>query len=214
MLFISVCCFLEWQRHSLDAKEVTPTMAKEDVLVGPGNSDGLTPAPSPTPEPTSTVTPKVVTIKQPTNKKKEKPDYIILDVPLSKKLQKYIYRECKNDKELYLLVMAIIKTESNFDPDAIGIDGHDKGLMQIRDCNLDSLQRKFGKVNLMNPYDNAKCGVYMVRQLYKKYEYMNLTLMAYNCGEAGARRLWKQDIYSTSYSDKVKKQYKKFLKEI
>lgn len=147
-----------------------------------------------------------------TKKKIQKPDTPYIDGTLPKKLQDYIYKRCRKDKELYFLTMAVIKAESSFDANATGIDGHDIGLMQIRDCNLEELQSKFGAVNLYDPYDNVKCGIHILKNLRDKYEHKCLVLMAYNCGEAGARRLWKQDIYSTVYSDEVSEYYNEFEK--
>lgn len=134
-----------------------------------------------------------------------------LEIPLSQELQQYTYKECGYDDELYLLVMAVMKQESSFKSDSIGIDGRDHGLMQVRDCNLEHLEDQFGTLDLMNPYDNIKSGVYIIKNLMDKHKYKNLALMAYNCGEAGARRLWKQGIYSTEYSRKVTEYYDCFV---
>lgn len=133
-----------------------------------------------------------------------------LNIPLSKELQEYAYMQCGYDNELFFLVMAVMQAESGFDSGSTGIDGHDKGLMQIRDCNLEHLEQKFGKVDLMNPRDNIRCGVYIIKELLDEYKYKNLALMAYNCGEAGAKRLWQKGIYSTNYSRKVTGYYKVF----
>ena len=204
VIFIAILAFLHGMKNDRMSKSRTDQVyAKEETIVGPEKETTATPSQTTTATPTTSPTPT------PTPKKKP-PKTPYLDIPLSKKLQRHIFKQCKNERELYFLAMAVIQAESDFDPDCIGIDGHDKGLMQIRDCNLESLQKKFGKVNLMDPYDNTKCGVYMLRKLYEKYVYMNLTLMAYNCGEAGARRLWRKDIYSTEYSRKVIAYYQEF----
>jgi soluble lytic murein transglycosylase-like protein len=203
-LLVATISFIAANGGRTDKEQHEISYAKEETLVGPETTIE-------TPQVTPTSTPTVTPTQKPRKNKPPKPPY--LDVPLSKKLQKHIFKLCKNDKDLYLLTMAVIKAESDFDPDCIGIDGHDKGLMQIRDCNLDSLQERFGKIVLMDPYDNTKCGVYMIRQIKKKYKHNNLTLMAYNCGEAGARRLWKKGIYSTKYSRKITEYYNNFKKE-
>ena len=201
-ILFSLVCLFDGSVHTEEKqgkKVTTPVYANH------------TQTPIVTPNPTPTSTPKPT--KKPTPAPTQ-PTYIYLDVPLSKELQEYTYKQCDYDKDLYLLVMAIMQKESNFDANAIGIDGHDLGLMQIRDCNLAALEEKFGSVDLMNPYDNVKCGVSMIKGLYEKYEYKNLALMAYNCGEAGARKLWKKGVYSTDYSRKVTEYYDSFAKEV
>lgn len=174
--------------------------------------------PTPSPKPTSIITPEptINPTKTPTKKPTEtptQPTYIYLDIPLSKELQEYTFKQCDSNKDLYFLVMAIMQAESGFDSSSVGPDGKDLGLMQIRTCNIASMEEKFGQIDLMNPYDNIKCGVSMIKGLYKKYEYKNLALMAYNCGEAGARKLWKKGIYSTEYSRKVTEYYDSFAEK-
>ena len=189
----------------------TEQMEKKEVTIYAKQ----TPTTSPSTNPTSIITSKPTSkpTKSPTKKPTEtptKPTYIYLDIPLSKELQEYTFKQCNRDKDLYFLVMAIMQAESGFDSSSVGPDGKDLGIMQIRTCNLASMEEKFGSIDLMNPYDNIKCGVSMIKGLYKKYEYKNLALMAYNCGEAGARKLWKKGIYSTEYSRKVTEYYDSF----
>lgn len=43
----------------------------------------------------------------------------------------------------------------------------------------------------------------MLSELISKYDSVTLALMAYNNGEAGAKRLWDDGIYSTSYTRNV-----------
>lgn len=51
--------------------------------------------------------------------------------------------------------------------------------------------------------DNIIAGAYMLGQYLSKYGDENLALMCYNCGEAGAKRLWAKGIYSTKYSRSI-----------
>lgn len=202
ILFFLVCLF-DGNIHTTEQQEqegTPPVYAREKQTPTPKPTPSNTPKPTPTPTQKPTITPTQTT-------------YIYLDIPLSEDLQEYTYKQCDYDRELYLLVMAIMQTESGFKANSIGIDGHDLGLMQIRDCNLEALKEKFGSIDLMNPYDNIKCGVSMIKGLYEKYEHKNLALMAYNCGEAGARKLWKKGIYSTEYSRKVTEYYDSFAEK-
>lgn len=158
------------------------------------------------------IQPPTPTTTQPTNTI----DYPYIDsIPLSKELQQYTFKQCGKNEELYLLVMAIMQEESNFQIDAVGIDGHDLGLMQIRDINIEYLEEKLGcKVDLMDPYDNIKCGVTIVRELYEDYEYTNLVLMAYKYGRKGANGLWEKGIYSTKYTIIVTEYYNNLKSEV
>ena len=202
-VLLFLVCLSDSSIHTAEQQEqeaTTPVYAIETPTPTPKPTPSNTPKPTPTPTQKPTETPT-------------QPTYIYLDIPLSKDLQEYTYKQCDYDRELYLLVMAIMQTESGFKANSVGIDGHDLGLMQIRDCNLEALEEKFGSIDLMNPYDNIKCGVSMIKGLYKKYEYKNLALMAYNCGEAGAKKLWKKGIYSTEYSKKVTEYYDSFAEK-
>ena len=139
-----------------------------------------------------------------------------LDISLSKELQEYTYQICDENLDLYLLAIAVMRKETvRYDIDAVSKDGHDKGLMQIRDKYLDELEKKLGrKIDLLNPYDNIECGVYYLKKYMKKYNDINKALMCYNCGPGGAKKLWKNGTYSTKYSREVAGYYKEFLEEL
>ena len=50
---------------------------------------------------------------------------------------------------------------------------------------------------------NIYAGTYIISGFVHKYDDYNLALMAYNCGETGASRLWKQGYYSSKYSRSI-----------
>lgn len=54
-----------------------------------------------------------------------------------------------------------------------------------------------------DPADNIYAGTYIISGFVHKYDDYNLALMAYNCGETGASRLWKQGYYSSKYSRSI-----------
>ena len=110
--------------------------------------------------------------------------------------------------------MAVIKAESGFDVNAVSCDGHDHGLMQLRDYYYSNMIIKYGVSNPNEPYDNVLVGISMIKEYLEKYTHKNLALMAYNCGEAGARKLWKKGIYSTDYSIKITEYYNNYVKEV
>lgn len=125
-----------------------------------------------------------------------------LDVPLDKNLQEFIYYlSCGYNIE-FPFVMAVIETESSFRPDAIG-SGVDFGLMQINKINHEWLTETLGVTDFLDPYQNTRSGIFILRKLFEKYEDPSKVLMAYNMGETGASKLWEQGINSTKYSDAV-----------
>lgn len=114
---------------------------------------------------------------------------------------------CQNYDVPLALVLAVAEQESRFNPDAVS-GTSDFGLMQInrvnhgwlRQCGIDPLTHR----------GNIEAGCLMLSNVVKKYADYNLALMAYNCGEGGANRLWKQGIYSTAYSRSVMARYAKW----
>lgn len=164
----------------------------------------VTTAPTITPKPTSTPTPK------PTKKPEKLPPN--LDIPLDYDVQRYIYRQCKHNDDLYCFIMAMIEQESGFDAGEVS-STNDYGLMQINSCNHEKLQDKYGRKDFLDPYDNVYCGIRIIRGYLKEFKYKNLSLMAYNMGKYGARKLWRNGIYSSSYSDSVMEKYHKYLQQ-
>ena len=137
-----------------------------------------------------------------------------LDIPLNDEIKSFIYEKCKYDDDMYCLVMAVIKQESDFDHSCVSDDGHDRGLMQLRDLYYDYWIKKYDVTDPEELYDNLTVGITMLQEYIEKYEYKNLALMSYNCGETGAKRLWKKDIYNTNYTKKVLRYYEAYIEEV
>lgn len=156
---------------------------------------------------TSTPTIKPKTTTKPTVKPPN------LNIPLSKDLQKHIFKLCNEDTDLYILMIAIMDQESSFNPDSISADGRDFGLFQIRDINFSWLKKELNIDDCIDPYNNSKCAIHMIKKLIDKYEHYNLALMAYNMGEYGAKRKWEKGIYSSSYSRAVLPKYEAYKKQ-
>lgn len=125
------------------------------------------------------------------------------NVPLDMDLQDYIRQECIDAGLDMKLVLAIMKVESNFNPELISCTD-DFGLMQVNKINFEEVERELGLTNMLDPYQGAKAGIFLLSKL-KWNESEHQMLMAYNIGVAGAQRLWKQGIYETDYSKKVLK---------
>lgn len=123
-------------------------------------------------------------------------------IPLSEDMQDEIMGIANRNGIDQLTVLALIDVESNYNPDSVS-ETDDYGLMQINICNHERLSNTLELTNIMEPLQNVEAGSYMLGLLYQKYQDMNMALMAYNMGEAGAQRLWNQDVYETSYTNKV-----------
>lgn len=102
----------------------------------------------------------------------------------------------------YNFVVALITVESNFNEKAIS-STDDYGLMQINKVNHKRLSELLNITDFLDPTQNVQCGLYMLNDLFKKYKYNNLVLMAYNLGETKAKSYWDKGIYNTEYSRKV-----------
>lgn len=125
------------------------------------------------------------------------------DVPLSHSLQDYIYEVCADEEVPITLILAMIETESNFNPEIIS-STNDYGLMQINKINHERLKEEYRAADMLNPYQNTFCGIKIIASYVKKYDGdFNKALMAYNMGDFGANRAWGNGITSTKYSEKI-----------
>ncbi len=83
-----------------------------------------------------------------------------------------------------LLVRAVIKVESNFDPTAVSQNGA-KGLMQINPITA----RHLGLNDVFDIGDNIEGGVRYLRYLLERYGWnLHMALASYNAGPANIRR--------------------------
>jgi len=139
--------------------------------------------------------------------------FVPLKVDMDIELQEYVYCLSYANNIDFAFVMGLIQTESNFKTDVVS-KTNDYGLMQINKINHSWLSKELGINNFNDPYQNVRAGIYILRDLFEKYEDNSKVLMAYNLGETGAKRLWVQDIYETTYSKKVLKNAENFNSEI
>lgn len=98
------------------------------------------------------------------------------------------------------LVFAVIAKESSWDADAVNYNETCFGLMQISVVNFAWLERELGLDDPKEAYQNVEAGIYMLSLYIEKYIDYQMALMCYNCGEAGARRQWKNGCFSSRYS--------------
>lgn len=116
--------------------------------------------------------------------------------------QEFLFYLCKGYDIDYSLMMAVIQVESDFDKELVS-STNDYGYMQINKMNHDELTKVLGVTDYLDPEQNMRAGCYIFRKLFEKYQQPNLVLMAYNMGETGAKRLWREGIYETEYTQKV-----------
>lgn len=128
--------------------------------------------------------------------------FVPLNVPMDEDLQEFIFYLSQAYEMDFTFVMALIQQESGYKPDVISRT-NDYGLMQINEINHPYLQEQLGITDFTEPYGNVRAGMFILRKLFEKYETPDKVLMAYNMGETGASRLWKQGIFESNYSKSV-----------
>jgi len=128
--------------------------------------------------------------------------FVPLDCPLDEETQRFIYYLSKGYYIDFPLVMGMIQKESAFQSSIVSAT-NDYGLMQINVIHLGWLQEQFGINNLLDPTQNVRAGLYILRGLFEKYEDPAKVLMAFNMGESGAKTLWDIGIYETEYTKSV-----------
>lgn len=129
-------------------------------------------------------------------------DFVPLKCALSDDLQEYTFYMCQAYYIDFDFAMALMFTESSFRTDVVS-KTNDYGLMQINSINHNELKDKLGITDLTDGYQNIRAGLYILRGLFEKYDDEAKVLMAYNMGEYGASVLWKNGVYTTSYTNKI-----------
>ena len=132
-----------------------------------------------------------------------------LDCKLSEELQEYTYYMCQNYSVDFELAMAVMFTESAFDPEAVSGTG-DYGLMQLNEIALPELADKLGITDITDPYQNIRGGVYLLGGYAAKYNDPARVVMAYNMGDYGSSALWEEGVHTTAYTEKVLAKYREF----
>ena len=134
----------------------------------------------------------------------KEPERTYYDVPLTEELQDVIIDTASGRGVDPELVLAVIEKESGYNPDASGDNGRSQGLMQIWRSFHEKRMEKLGAVNLYDPKDNVLVGIDILAEKLDKYEDVEKALIAYNAGDAGAKKhYFSKGIYSSSYSRAV-----------
>lgn len=111
--------------------------------------------------------------------------YFRVDVPLDYELQDRLHTACERYGVDYALALGAIEVESGFDAEAVGIDGHDIGLFQIRTSN---------HTDPMTPEGNIECGVWLLGYLLDRCDTTDAALTAYRWGHDNGDRWYAEAV--------------------
>ena len=124
-------------------------------------------------------------------------------------ISKTIYEESIKYNFNPLLITAIIKTESNYQPTAVS-NSYAYGLCQVRRFTAQELAENIGiewdgaEKTLFDPIKNIQIGVYYLSMLNRNFNDLNTAVIAYNLGPyAVQERLTNNQELPDSYANKV-----------
>lgn len=134
---------------------------------------------------------------------KDEDGFVYYDIPLELDIQRHIFDECQLYEVPYELAMAVmyVETGGTYKTD-LRSKTNDSGLFQINDVHKQWLKES-GITDLYNPYQNSSAGIWILKDALSKGDNIHTSLMVYNMGHGGAKKLWKKGIYSSKYSRKV-----------
>jgi soluble lytic murein transglycosylase len=128
-------------------------------------------------------------------------------------ISKTIYEEAVKYNFNPLLITAIIKTESNYDPKAVS-DSFAYGLFQVRRFIAPELAENIGikwegaEKTLFDPNKNIKIGVFYLSMLNRNFNDLKTAIIAYNQGPyAVQERLTNNQELPDNYVNKVLNYY-------
>lgn len=125
-------------------------------------------------------------------------------VPLDFEHQGYLRTYCEKYACPFAMALAVAdwETRGTFDMAKIGQAG-EVGIMQLNPGQEgkyhDDLEIATG-LDPTTPEGNIAAGCYLIGQYLERYGDPEKVAMAYNMGEAGAKRAWSAGIFSTDYS--------------
>lgn len=137
----------------------------------------------------------------------------------SHRVKAAILKESKRQGMDPVFVLAVIETESQFNPHAEGSHG-EIGLMQIKPDTAQWIAQKNGytwkgKESLRNPQVNIRIGVAYLAFLRQEFDGLaHQYVAAYNMGPGGVRRLASLDIKPKDYSTRVMTNYHDFYETL
>jgi membrane-bound lytic murein transglycosylase MltF len=139
------------------------------------------------------------------------PDIPIYDIPMSKELQEYTFELCREYNLSYELVLAVMHTESRFDPNADS--GNSKGICQISRGTGDWVSEQAGirDFDPYNPKHNIAVGIWYLDYLRSYWweqgcldqDVFSLMLISYNRGIQGCKNYVEKHGLNNDYVTKV-----------
>lgn len=118
------------------------------------------------------------------------------------KYSEYVERYSKEYGVDSAFVYAVIKTESDFRPDAVSQDDA-CGLMQLLPSTLEWLQRltpeddRYTRADLFDPEINVRYGVLFLSYLFERFSEPDTVAAAYHAGVNGVQNWLKNPEYSS-----------------
>ncbi len=133
----------------------------------------------------------------------------------AQKISKVIITESSKRNFDPVFVLAVIETESKFNPLTRGSHG-EIGLMQLKPDTAAWIAKKYkiawkGPKTLENPESNIRLGLAYMTHLRKQFDNKSYKYVsAYNMGPTNVKRLVASNIQPKEYSSKVMSNYKSF----
>ncbi len=130
----------------------------------------------------------------------------------AKSLTRTILNEAKKFELDPVFILAVMKTESSFNPKAVGTVG-ERGLMQIIPETAEWVAKKYqvtwkGPKSLFDPTTNARIGIRYFHWLRTHFGKMpSKYVSAYNMGAKKVREMYSNDKKPRIYATKVMKNY-------
>ncbi|MBO7214589.1 MAG: lytic transglycosylase domain-containing protein [Clostridia bacterium] len=103
----------------------------------------------------------------------------------------------------YNLVLAVVRTESSFNENAVSKKGA-VGLMQLMPKTAEFIAKKVGyegEVDLYNPTVNLYLGISYLKYLFDKYENETIVLCCYNAGEGTVSKWTEEEVENPPYKE-------------
>lgn len=124
---------------------------------------------------------------------------VIMKIAYPQKYSEYVIQYANEYEVDPLLIFAIIKAESDFNPQAKS-HNEAKGLMQLIDKTAVELSKQT-EVNLYDPETNIQLGTYYFSQLLEKYQQVGVALAAYNAGMGNVNNWIERGIIKADGTD-------------